>query len=528
MTFPARIDAVAKRHGMAIVALCAVLVMLRVLASAWVAEDAFITFRTIDNFVNGHGLRWNVDQRVQTYTHPLWMLVNTIPYVFARDVPSTVTAMGILCTTSTWVLFARRLVSRSATLLVVLLFAFLLSPSLSRYGTSGFESSLAYLLLACFALLVVPDKGGPRLRSAFTVAALAMVNRLDHSLIYLPSLVVLLAMHRGWRLWIRAVSGLIPLIAWLTFATIYYGFPLPNTAAAKLPDQISRTILLREGLHYAWDLPVRDPVAAAIAVVGLAVTIICARAGSRGGRPTTTLVAALGVGAALYGGYVIWIGGDFISARFWVAPVFAWMLVIGLGMRDVLGPAERSSRRLAFALVVVLTCLSVGSMALKILAPGPARSSVHRVSLGHMYLAHDARWQLTPLAAQWVQNGDELRERAATAGRRIVALRSEIGFLGYHAGPDVVLIDRYALTDPFLARLPLDPDRQWRIGHIPRIVPDGYPEARLTGRVNRLKPPIRGYYLGLRLLASGPVFDGGRFRSLLRYNLTQRRYAGSF
>ncbi|MDP7573157.1 MAG: hypothetical protein QF391_16270, partial [Myxococcota bacterium] len=44
-----------------------------VIAQAWVSDDAFITFRVIDNFVHGYGLRWNVDERVEVYTHPLWL-----------------------------------------------------------------------------------------------------------------------------------------------------------------------------------------------------------------------------------------------------------------------------------------------------------------------------------------------------------------------------------------------------------------------------------------------------------------------
>ena len=43
------------------------------LFSAWVADDAYITFRTIENFHHGYGLRWNTIERVQSYTHPLWM-----------------------------------------------------------------------------------------------------------------------------------------------------------------------------------------------------------------------------------------------------------------------------------------------------------------------------------------------------------------------------------------------------------------------------------------------------------------------
>ena len=31
--------------------------------SAWVCDDAYITFRVIDNLWNGYGLRWNVVDR---------------------------------------------------------------------------------------------------------------------------------------------------------------------------------------------------------------------------------------------------------------------------------------------------------------------------------------------------------------------------------------------------------------------------------------------------------------------------------
>jgi hypothetical protein len=39
------------------------------------SDDAYITLRTVDNWVNGRGLVWNTAERVQTYTHPLWMLL---------------------------------------------------------------------------------------------------------------------------------------------------------------------------------------------------------------------------------------------------------------------------------------------------------------------------------------------------------------------------------------------------------------------------------------------------------------------
>ncbi len=46
-------------------------IALLALKCAWVSDDAYITFRTVDNFVHGHGLRWNTGERVQAYTNPL-------------------------------------------------------------------------------------------------------------------------------------------------------------------------------------------------------------------------------------------------------------------------------------------------------------------------------------------------------------------------------------------------------------------------------------------------------------------------
>ena len=40
---------------------------------AWICDDAYIGFRVADNFAHGYGLTWNVAERVQVYTCPLWI-----------------------------------------------------------------------------------------------------------------------------------------------------------------------------------------------------------------------------------------------------------------------------------------------------------------------------------------------------------------------------------------------------------------------------------------------------------------------
>src|SRR5919106_1295954 len=64
------------------------------LANAWIGDDAYITFRVVDNFVNGYGLTFNPDERVQAYTHPLWMLLLSVLYLVTSDLFYTTLAVS--------------------------------------------------------------------------------------------------------------------------------------------------------------------------------------------------------------------------------------------------------------------------------------------------------------------------------------------------------------------------------------------------------------------------------------------------
>ena len=45
--------------------------------TAWLSDDALITLRSVLNVTHGFGLRFNIDERVQTYTHPRWLAILT-------------------------------------------------------------------------------------------------------------------------------------------------------------------------------------------------------------------------------------------------------------------------------------------------------------------------------------------------------------------------------------------------------------------------------------------------------------------
>src|SRR5262245_57714298 len=83
----ARSVAPPRRHSQhrALLLLCLIPLLYVLGMNAWVVDDAYITFRTVDNVVHGYGLTWNVDERVQAFTHTLWMLLMTGVYSVTRE-----------------------------------------------------------------------------------------------------------------------------------------------------------------------------------------------------------------------------------------------------------------------------------------------------------------------------------------------------------------------------------------------------------------------------------------------------------
>jgi arabinofuranosyltransferase len=118
------------------------------LANAWLGDDAYITFRVVWNFVHGYGLRFNPDERVQAYTHPLWMLAITGAHFVTREFFFTVTVLGWAVCVAAGAVLVRwaRTIPRAALLVGWLL----TSKALVDYTGSGLENPLTYLLIVLF------------------------------------------------------------------------------------------------------------------------------------------------------------------------------------------------------------------------------------------------------------------------------------------------------------------------------------------------------------------------------------------
>ena len=507
-----------RKTSLVLLGVCGAVLLGLALGEAWAGEDAFITFRTVDNFVNGYGLRWNVDERVQSYTHPLWMLVNVPLYWVTRDVATTTTVMGLLCTGAAFGVLGRRFLDRP--LALMLLFASLAaSTSFVLYSTSGFENSLSHLCFAAFAVLFLRAQDAASARDVSWLglglaASLAAVNRADMALVYTPPLLLLIARHGRGLPWRRFVAGFTPLVLWLAFSTFYYGFPYPNTALSKMNEEIAAGVLFRQGVYYGLDLWVRDPVGFGVLLIGIAITaerLAAVRAEGLASRAAG--LASLGLGAVLYGLYVLSIGGCFLAGRHWTLPLLVFAIVSAERLAALRPEAVEPALWRVGRWILVLAVVLVASRPLVVDAVRGWEKSlrINERSRAHVFLDAGLAWRKTGYARQWQATGEDLPVDRAT-------VRGAIGITGYYAPREARIVDFFGLADPLVARLPTAP-RFRMVGHFRRAVPPGYLEVRSGGSLDALDPALRDYYAPLRSIVSDPLLDGERLRHLVAFHL---------
>jgi arabinofuranosyltransferase len=469
-----------------------------VLRSAWVHEDAYITFRTVDNFVNGYGLRWNPAERVQTYTHPLWMFAVSAGYAVTGEVFFTVTALSIVLSAGAVALLvfgAAQSIAAGCVAAAALTF----SRAFVDYSTSGLENSLTHFLYASF--LTVFFRREKRLGLLALIASLAAVNRLDTLLLYLPALAVALVIAGRSRVSSAAVlaAGFVPLMAWEAFSLFYYGFPFPNTAYAKLFETgIGAGARVAQGLHYLLNSVRLDPLTLVVVGGGLAAGLLS--------TDRRAIAGAAGIGAYL--AYVVLIGGDFVTGRFLSAPAMGAAVLLARWE-----PVSRAALAGAAAIVVIL-----------------GLSGDRPASLMDPYGIADERPYYAPYTGfmnairgtsvadhPWAREGQDARTRQVP-----VVFRGDIGFFGFYAGPAVHVVDAWGLADPLIARIPARTDARLRIGHFTRAIPEGYRETLETGRNQIVDRRLADLYDRLALITRGPLFDGRRLREIWKINVSER------
>lgn len=464
------------------------------LQNLWLADDAAITLRSALNLVHGNGPVFNVGEKVQSFTHPLWFICISALTFLLRDPVLAVFALSLVSTSGTlWVLASR--VATSGILQLMITFVLLSSDAFRDFALSGLENPLSALLVALITVRVLrvetsnQSEKSTRSRSWWVLCLLLLMTRLDNALLLLPLLAFIVRswylqspdrVHKSLR---RLFSDTAPALgigmAWFITTTAYYGVFTPNTALAKLPRGLDRGQLFTQGVLYFADSLARDP----ITLVTISVAIIAAFSTGLSEH------RAIMLGVLSYLLYIIWIGGDFMSGRFFATPLVAsGIVLVDVVQRRATRTLSWSDGVAAFAIISLAILLPVASPSARILdsystaAEDPTGIPANGIADEKGF--YDALNQ-SPLtqSRDWFDVSEWGRVEPAFP-REVRETCGGLGALGLSLGPAVYVLDSCALVDPFLSRKAPILQADWRIGHLMRALQPEYIEYRRFGSID--------------------------------------------
>jgi len=473
------------------------------LRTGWIGDDAAISLRTVLNVTHGFGLTFNVAERVQTFTHPLWLLLLTATYFIVGNIYYATFALSFLVSAAAFWVALRNAASPAQAWLVAGILLF--SRAFIDYSTSGLENPLGHLLLAWLVVTALRQEAAdePKPTTFWLIGSLLYLTRPDLVLFAVPFIVMSTLQARPFTRALRAaLVGLAPAAAWTLFSLLYYGFAFPNTAYAKLGTGISRSSLANQGFVYFIDSLDKDPLTLVVIAFAI-VTAVATR------RPAARRAAAA---LALYLAYVLSIGGDFMGGRFFSAPLFVAVLVVGW--------VAVQTQRFWIGAGAVLAL--VASAATHISLYSDSRfddAAIRSTGITDERGIFFRDWSLARGTRQRFRSNGWPRYTGALPAPEVEEVCGLLGASGLDRGPYVHLMDVCGLGDPLLARMPAIFDDDWRIGHFKRMVPAGY-EASLAANDNELTDPqLRAYYDAIRQITREPrLWSADRLRTIVRMN----------
>jgi hypothetical protein len=394
-------------------------------------DDAFISFRYAENYINDHGLVYNISERVEGYTNFLWTILMILGRVLGID----------------FIIFSKILGSIFG--LGVILFLFFLGRfAFGRYssGTRALLAGACCLLLgtvysfaywtvagletAAFACMVMGSLYFYFRRSMLTIPALVIATLLRPEGGMVCVFIILFEVIANKKLtrYAKMIAALyiLFLLPHLFFKISYYGAVLPNPFYAKTSFTFQQVI---NGLEYTgqffWHY-----LAAGLFIVPALISF----------RKLPRAVRMVMIFLLVYTLYITLIGGDVLKVHRFFLPLFPlYALIAVFGIYTILKNK------------LIVTLALAALLAWQLIVPRDHVATFHRLEKG--------------LAEKMTVLLDRLLE---TDKSNFSLAVSTIGIVGYRL-MDHTVIDLLGLTDSTIARHP-EPavdglETTWRESH---------------------------------------------------------------
>ena len=428
----------------------------------FIQDDAFISFRYVQNFVDGHGLVFNIGERVEGYTNLLWVLILSALVRMNFDIGNTAQtlslAFGVLVLVMTYLLsglirikgdietkYAKKSKTESVDsstgffdLIPSALLVF--TGSFVFWAISGMETTMfiSFCLLGIY--YYIKDKDFPTPNYKFPIfILLATLTRPEgmyfFGLILIHRFGLLFMEKRGEGLkeffskknLISYLVYVIPVIFYFVIRYSYYGYLFPNTYYAKtgLSSQY-----ITAGIEYFMKF------FSSYLLYGVILVAPVYLFRKKENFFEISLFYLLIVSFILY---VISVGGDVLKQNRFFLPILPMLYILfAKFLTDLYYKFSKNlGKGIAFASVLIISTVICYYY-----------YTSQKENLQSEIASENGLVEKMKITGNWFKN------KQREAGRPLVLAATTIGAVSYFAGSDVVVIDNLGLTDKEIAHNP--------------------------------------------------------------------------
>lgn len=316
-------------------------------------DDSYIFLVYARNLAEGHGPVFNIGERVEGFSSPLWTFVLGGMGALTSNLERVAYGLGLLCGAAVLVLLIRHAARQGGMALIdlaVLGLGLAAAPAIVFWSASGMDAMLFTLLVTAVLLSTLDDRRGERLSARSAVLLiLATLAR--------PEGVLLAAFAAAFWVYerrsVRMLIGYALFVAAMLLARYgYYGEWVPNTYHAKVTFTLSRR------LHDGWAYLAPAMIAnAGLLIVTCAVAVAAWRRSSADRR----VILYLAAWVVAWAGYVTYVGGDNFAMFRFLLPAFpAIFLLLIRSWSLAVTPLRPASRRACLAALALAFTASHG------------------------------------------------------------------------------------------------------------------------------------------------------------------------
>lgn len=307
----------------------------------FIQDDAYISYRYVANFLNGHGLVFNIGERIEGFTNFGWVIYLImwgalgVSYVAMSQITGFAFGAGIIVLT--WYISRRLFADRGQLIVLLPVYLVAINQSLAYWAPAGLETA-AFAFFALLSLYLYLTRS----RLLILSMTLAVWLRPEGALVVgLLVFIEAVTERRFPRFTVMcAAAAFVLSLPMVIFKIVYYGGILPNPFYAKTGFGLEQ---ISNGLEYAG----RFMSHYGFYGIGFLLPLVFFKKLSKEAK-------IIWLFAALYMLYLVVIGGDVLKVHRFFLPIFGpAAILVAISIQFLIGSLRKKTRYLVTFLVAL-------------------------------------------------------------------------------------------------------------------------------------------------------------------------------